>query len=327
MGGHMITNPFTPIPKSDKSHVRGWSEAWSQRLGAKIATKGDSISRFGNIYIDHGVNFSGPMNLFGGFNDDCVNRCKEIMNEVSKGSKLFSLDIPMNEANYVDQIEKRLGAKTTSKLVDFDFLNSLDSCLSSATTLTMDDIGLDSVILGDSHSVAYSTSRQAIKKINGKTLYSALYASLHDFIIDNNAQKYGDVTLCLGSIDIRFHSYGKDDYIESLSKAYAEQIISAQQSLGIKISPCAPVPVEHEERKLPKTGQYKGANFNGSRSERLDFTMRFIDRLMSYCCDFDVVIPPSHWYMMGGEEYAKEIMELSSSVHIAPKNYNSIIGW
>lgn len=327
MGGHIITNPFTPIPKSDKSHVRGWSEVWSQRLGAKIATKDDSISIFGNIHIDHGVNFSGAMNLFGGFNDDCAKRCKEIVGEVSKGSKLYSLDIPMSEANYVNQIEKRLGAKTTSKEVDFDFLMDLDSCLSSATTLTMDDLGLDSVILGDSHTVAYSLPRQAVKKINGKTLYSALNSSLHDFIVNNNAHKYDDVTLCLGSIDIRFHTYGKDGYIEELAKAYAEQIISAQQSLGIKISPCAPVPVEHEDRKLPKTGQYKGVNFNGSMSERLDFTMRFIDRLMSYCCDFDVVIPPSHWYMMGGEKYAKEIMELSSSVHIAPKNYNSIIRW
>lgn len=324
---HIITNPFTPIPKSAKSHVRGWSEVWAQRIGAKIATKDDAIGSFGNIYIDHGVNFSGPMNLFGGFNGACVDRCKDLIKEVSLGSRLYSLDIPMVNAQYVNQIEKRLGAKTTSKGADFDFLMDLDLCLSEANTLTMDDLGLPKVILGDSHSVAYSTPDQAIKKINGKTLYSALNSSLHDFIIDNKADTYKDVTLCLGSIDVRFHSIGKDAYAKELSKAYAEQIISTQQSLGIKISACAPVPIEHEERKLPKTGQYKGVNFNGSRSERLDFTMKFIDGLMAYCCDFDVVLPPMEWYRMGGEEYAKEIMELSSSVHISPRNYNSILDW
>ena len=30
---------------------------------------------------------------------------------------------------------------------------------------------------------------------------------------------------------------------------------------------------------------------------------------------------------MDGEQYANEIMELSSSVHIAPKKYRSIINW
>ena len=49
-----------------------------------------------------------------------------------------------------------------------------------------------------------------------------------------------------------------------------------------------------------------------------DWTNYFID-LMS--CEYKVIGPPTEWYSMDGEEYAKKYMELSSSVHIAPINY------
>jgi hypothetical protein len=52
----VIFNPFTPIPKSDKSHVKGWSIVWSQRLNADIATKDIDLMNYDHIYIDHGVN-------------------------------------------------------------------------------------------------------------------------------------------------------------------------------------------------------------------------------------------------------------------------------
>jgi len=321
-----ITNPFTPIPKSDSSHVRGWAMVWSQRLNANIATKHSEVKNYANIFIDHGVNFSSGLNLFGGFNDEVISRCKDIISAVNNGSKLFSLDFDISECNYIDQIEKRIGAKTTSTNLDFDFLIEFENILQSAKTIRMDGLGLSRVILGDSHSIAYSESDQAIKRINGQLLYSAMKNGIKNFICEQGCDKYNEITLCLGSIDIRFHAPDKVP-ANTFAKTYAREVIKAQDELKRKISICAPVPVECESRKIPKTGQYKGKNFNKSRKKRLDYTLDFISELDNYFCDFDLITPPKKWYEMDGEKYAKEIMEISSSVHIAPKNYRSIINW
>ena len=52
----MIINPFSPIPKSDKSHTRGWSIIWSQRLNCDIGDKNTIYKDCETLYIDHGVN-------------------------------------------------------------------------------------------------------------------------------------------------------------------------------------------------------------------------------------------------------------------------------
>ena len=322
----IIVNPFTPIPKSDKSHVKGWAIVWAQRLNADIATKDTDLSKYDNIYIEHGVNFSGAMNLFGGFNDEVFERVNNLITAVDKGANLFSLDWNIHDCKYSDQIEKRIGANTTSDKVDFDFLVGFEEATAVAKTITMDSLELSDLILGDSHSVAYSEQHQAIKRINGQLLYSAMKQGLCEFIREHNGDNYDKVTLCLGSIDIRFHALNKISARE-FAKQYAQQVIKAQNELGIEISVCSPVPIEYEERRIPKTGQYDGVNFKGSRQERLDYTLDFISELDNYCCDFDLIMPPEAWYEMDGEQYAKEIMELSSSVHIAPKNYRSNINW
>lgn len=325
----VIVNPFTPIPKSDKSHVRGWAMVWAQRLGADIATKDTDLSAYDSIYIDHGVNFSGALNLFGGFTDDIVDRLQAISSAVTKGANLYSLDWHIHDCKYVDQIEKRVGAKTTSERVDFDFLVEVEELLSVAKKLSMDDLGLTSIIIGDSHSVAYSRQNQVIHRINGQLLYSAMKVGLKEWIRPFMKANTQDVTLCLGSIDIRFHVFGKKNtwFAHEFAIEYAKQVIEAQDYWEVPFTVCAPVPVEYEERKIPKTGQFDGVNFNGSRIERLDYTKSFVNRLDTYCADFDLLIPPGKWYDMDGERYAKEIMELSSSVHIAPRNYQSILGW
>lgn len=328
----VIVNPFTPIPKSDKSHVRGWAMVWAQRLGADIATKDTDLSGYEKIYIDHGVNFSGAMNLFGGFTDDIVDRFNSMIESVNKSAKLYSLDWHIHDCNYVDQIEKRICAKTTSERVDFDFLVDVEELLSQAKKLTMGSLDLPGMILGDSHSVAYSNQNQMIKRINGQTLYSAMKQGLYEWILNNSVSfettNLEVIELCLGSIDIRFHALQQDRWsAKEFAQKYAQQVISAQDEMSIQINVCAPVPIEFEERRIPKTGQYKGVNFNGSRQERLDYTLRFIEELDNYCCDFDLIMPPKEWYEMDGEQYAKDIMELSSSVHIAPRNYRSTLGW
>ena len=325
----VIMNPFSPLPKSDKSHVRGWAQVWAERLNADIADKHTDISVYDEIYIDNGVNFSGGLNLFGGFNDEVTARLIELESYCHKGAKLISLDYDMAGIDYASQIEKRLGAKSTSSMLTPGLIEASRSMFSGAETLTMNDLPLTNMILGDSHSVAYATSDQIISRNNGKTLYSAM---LQDpsfewvlSILEPVRHKLEKLTLCFGSIDIRFHAIREGrDSAEIFSQKYSNAAIRLSDILGIPVSVCAPVPVEFEGRRIPGTGKYEGQSFFGSREERLQYTLDFIN---SIDIDLDVVSPPRHWYALDGEVYAKEIMEAASSVHIAPKHYNSVLNW
>jgi hypothetical protein len=324
----VIFNPFTPIPKSDKSHVKGWSLLWSQRLNADIATKDIDLMDYNHIYIDHGVNFSGSLNLFGGFNEEVVSRFYNLFDALDNGAKLFSLDQNIHSCHYPDQIEKRIGAKTTSEMVDMNFVVRCAENFGLAKTTLMSDLNLTKAIIGDSHTAAFSTKDQAIYRFNGKTLYSTLRDGLYDFVKQNVKRKYEEITISLGSIDIRFHclKHGRWTAKEFADK-YAKQVLFCQDKLKTKFVVCAPVPIEFEGRKIPGTGQHKGNNFYGSRQQRLDYTLEVMDRLSDYFLDFDLISPPKEWYQMDGEKYAKEIMELASSVHIAPSHYRSTINW
>lgn len=326
----VIANPLSPLPKSDKSHVRGWAQVWAERLGADIADKNTNLSNYDEIYFDHGVNFSGGLNLFGGLNDEVATRLEQLMECSNDFIQLYSLDHCMKEVDYHSQMIKRIGSNSTSDKITLPMLESLQDVFLSAPTLKMHDLSLDNLILGDSHSVAYSTADQMIDRNNGKTLYSAMIKD-PDFKwvlekVHPVRNRIKELTLCLGSIDIRFHVLGKNKVsAKDLAQQYDVAAFNLGKILGIPVKVCAPVPIEFEERRIPGTGQYEGQNFVGSREQRLDFTLEFIDNLEN--TGIGMVKPPEDWYKMDGEDFAKEIMEANSSVHIAPKNYNSILGW
>jgi hypothetical protein len=100
---------------------------------------------------------------------------------------------------------------------------------------------------------------------------------------------------------------------------YVRQAIMIQKQYDCDISFTTPVPVEYEDRRLPKTGYFKGTPFFGSRQDRLDLTYRIIEGLNKRKAN--VIMPPEEWYKMDGEKYAKTYMENSSSVHISPQYY------
>lgn len=321
----VIYNPFTPIPKSIKSHVRGWSIIWGQRLNAKIYEKGDDLSSFDTIYLDHGVNFSGSLNLFGGANAEVANRCQDLLSAIKSGTKLIYLDAYFD---YPAAILARKNAASTDKRFKSTLLSRLQSVMVGPAILTMSDLPLTDIIIGDSHSTAFSQENQIVIKKNGQLLFSALRdGKLDRWCRDymRRVKKLKSITICLGSIDIRFHAL-KPERLTAKKYAlwYAAAVDKIATELRIPISVCAAVPIEHEGRRIPKTGQHQGSPFYGSRDERLAYTLEFNHTLSKTLC---VVKPPAIWYKLPGEQYAEEIMELNSSVHIAPSNYRSVRGW
>ena len=300
----MITGTFSKIPKKKNSHGYGWARTWSENLGVGINHEGDFTEV---LYLDHGVNFGGSLNLFGGFTPDLERR----INNFLKARYVYSLDIDMPD--YGEMLKKR------KDVVDKGWCDLVSAKCKSAKTLKSTDISeLRWLTIGDSHTAAYAKDRSMVIKTNGLTLNGQIRTAF-DYVTDHIQQCMpSGVTMSFGNIDIRHHVCRLGVDIEGMLIAWKKYGDSLEDR-GIIVEYATPWPIEHEERKLPKTGYYKDQPFWGTRDERINVLNKWI----SIMDDLGMkrVEYPSEWLTMDGEKYAKDIMESVSSVHLSPECY------
>jgi hypothetical protein len=310
----VITNPISNIPVNQKSHVFGWAQLWQQQLKAAIDHKcTPDIMRYDEVYIDHGVNFGGTLNLFGGATKEVFDR----INRVASCKNIISLDHDMPD--YGAMLKKRISAPTTYEGITEEWCDNLSARLSNVPSFKQEDHEYDSLTLGDSHSIAFSGPGHRVLRNDAKTLHGALKTGLKNML--RGAKPTRQVFLCFGSIDIRHHILRHDDFsLKDFIAEYVKQGNEIQDEFGVHVSYCAPVPVEFEGRRIPKSGFYKKTPFFGSMEERRVLTSNFIEEL--YNNVDEVIHPPFEWYTMDGEKYANTYMEHGSSFHIAPPFYN-----
>jgi hypothetical protein len=314
----MLTNPISNIPQLKNSHVLGWSLVWADQLDAAIDHKcSPNIANASTLYIEHGVNFGGSLNLFGGATKEIYDR----INRVAAHPNVVSLDFDMPA--WGEQLKKRIGAPTTYTGITEQWCDALTKRLSTVKSLKQEGLisvsqKLDGIAVGDSHTPAFSRATDIVLRENGKTLYGTLKRGL---ITEFRGLKpFGKITFCYGSIDVRHHILRHTNFnLDDMLDEYVRQAVMIQREHECEISFTTPVPVEYEARRLPKTGYFKGTPFFGTRQERLDLTYQIIDGLNKR--KVDVIMPPSEWYKMDGEKYATTYMENSSSVHISPQYY------
>ena len=312
----VLTNPITNIPKLKNSHVLGWSLVWADQLEASIDNACSvNIANYDKVYIEHGVNFGGTLNLFGGANKEIFDR----INRVMVHPDVTSLDFDMPD--WGAQLKKRIGAATTYEKITEEWCDRLSVWVSKVPSLKQEYLRplnkFTGVSVGDSHTPAFSARNDIVLRENGKTLFGTLKRGLLSEF--RSMEPFGSVTFCYGSIDIRHHLLRHEDKLDELLDEYVKQVNRISADYKCEVSCTAPVPVEYEDRKLPKTGYYKGTPFFGSRKERLALTYRFIEGLDKR--KVSIIHPPKEWYEMDGEKYAKTYMENSSSVHISPEYY------
>lgn len=306
----VITNPLSNIPKIEKSHNLGHAKIWADQLNAKINYKCTSdILNADIVYINHGVNFTGGINLFGGITKDIFLR----INTLLDCSNLVSLDWDM--PNWADNFRKRIGNASTYDAVTESWCDKVEAKLKNIPSLKQEDLQLEGITVGDSHTLAFSAKTDKVYRKDGSTLHGALKVGLKNLFRDKPIE--GNITFCFGSIDIRHHLLRHENVdLKAMIKEYVKQARECSQNVQF----ASPVPVEYEQRKLPKTGYYKGTPFYGAQAERKRITDEFIDILMEES-NGNVVMPPRFWYDMNPQKYAETFMEHSSSVHIAPPYY------
>tara|TARA_X000001036_G_scaffold133385_2_gene126214 strand:- start:3488 stop:4453 length:966 start_codon:yes stop_codon:yes gene_type:complete len=306
----VITNPLSNIPKAPKSHNLGYAQIWADQLKAQIDhTCTKNILNADIVYINHGVNFTGSVNLFGGIDQNIFDRINTIIN----CKNIISLEWDVKV--WVDNFRKRIGNSSTYDKVTEQWCDKLESKLQNVPILKQEDLNMDGITVGDSHTLAFSAKTDKIYRRDGATLHGALKSGLKNLFRDKPIE--GNITFCFGSIDIRHHLLRHHNIdLKSMIKEYIKQAKECTDNPKFAV----PVPVEYEKRKLPKTGYYKGTPFFGSQLERKRITDDFISILTDESKG-NVVMPPRFWYDMDPEKYALNFMEKGSSVHIAPPHY------
>ena len=296
------------IPKKPNSHGYGWARTWSENLNVPIDHTFDRP--YDVAYVEHGVNFGGSLNLFGGFTEDLKARCDNLMNS----NFVYSLDIDMPD--YGAMLAKR------KDVTDKAWCERLSNKLKKAKIKKSTHLNKDWLTIGDSHTAAYSRPNSAVIKTDGLTLngqctdnFDYVRSHINEMLFINDTSTLKGVTMSFGNIDIRHH-------ICRLNTDFIPLLYQWKQfgdSLNTYVEYNAPWPIEFEERKLPKTGYYKNKPFWGSYEERKNLVSEWISEMKSL--NMNIVMPPADWYNMNPEKYAKEYMESTSSVHLSPTKY------
>jgi len=297
----MITGTFNKIPKKKNSHGYGWARTWAENLNVGINHNGDPVEI---LYLDHGVNFGGGLNLFGGFNDELKQRIDNFL----LADKVYSLDMPMPE--YGNMLAKRKDVK------DKAWCALVQQKCDNAQTLLSTDLDTTWLTIGDSHTAAFAPEGSMVIKTDGLTLNGQLRSNFQ-YIKDHMAKcnNLQGITLSFGNIDIRHHLCRlhidpRDMWINL--KRFGD-------SLPIPVEYSVPWPIEFEGRRLPKTGYYKHQPFWGTHYERKIMLERVLETMDMV--SMNKVMYPRDWLTIDPEVFAKTKMESTSSVHISPEVY------
>lgn len=299
------------------SHKSAWARMWAQQLGVELITgnKTLDLSEYDVVYIDQGMEFAGSLNLFGGAVD--VGWAKRLM--TIKGD-IISLDQPLGD--YGELGKSRLRA-CSDEWAAFDW-DALSELCKKATTLKQSDRKTKKLCFGDSHSFSALPSLDYMACRNdGLTMFGAIKKGFSEWITP-----FGEIdslVVYLGNIDIRHHLCRQEDPVKS-TKDLVDKLGEELKSLGIKnIEIVAPLPIESEDRVLPKTGWYKGTPFAGSWVDR-DIVMSTMISSMETLCKnngYSLFTWPESWYKMSPINFMS-MMEKPRSVHLAYANYRWI---
>jgi hypothetical protein len=174
--------------------------------------------------------------------------------------------------------------------------------------------GLESrkAIIGDSHALSVWKPQHTLDFTAGRTLHGFLKRESVEHI--NN--RFDEVTLYFGNIDLRFHLMRQENPQQATADLFNRYVKFARELN--KATLVELLPVEHESRKIPGTGLYKKQPFFGTREERMQ--VREIANEIINNSGLDVIQWPSEWIDADGTKML-DILEMKQSVHLRPKHY------
>lgn len=322
----ILNCPFNPISPKPTSHRAAQGELYADMIrqsgvdctinyGGKIT----DYSPYDALYVYHGNDFTGGLNLFGGMAGfSSVENTKHFSQ--FKG-KVYSLAIDFPA--YHEMIESRIRAcQEKNKEIHPSWLevdlDNLRRMAETAETLKYPHL-TDKIVVGDSHAICMYRPGWTINSVPFKTLNGALNEGLDSFLVD--FPKISAVEFYFGNIDIRHHLCRLEGSYEEHTRALVKRYIEAVEALPIDdISIYEPLLIEHPSRRLPKTGYYKGQPFYGTWEERNHARQIFGEELQRLASRAKIIRWTNGLANPRGE-LSFDAMEKPGSVHLSRASY------
>ena len=319
----LITSPFTPVSSNIHSHRAAQAAIYAEQISVengglvhldRTGNIHDDINSFDSIYVYHGNDWFGSLNLFGGMknygNIDNLIR----FSKIDKTKKVYSLWI--DHPKYSEMLEPRLNGEIHPDWhkVDWENLKYIEN---NAITIREIEI-VNRAVAGDSHAICMYRPGWFVNSVPFKTLHGALKEGLQTFI-----QPHHEIAeFYFGNIDVRHHLCRQPDP-EMATRDLANRYYTQLSQLDLaKVYAYELLPIEHESRVLPKTGYYKGTPFYGSWEDRNRCRLIFKDEMRKLCArgsvNFIEWVDP---LLNDRGELDFECMEKPKSVHLSRNSY------
>ena len=282
----ILNNPAT----SENSHSAGWNLLIKDMIdeNAVFLKETDDWDLYDKLIICHGPNFKeNSYNIIGGITESVIKRCNKLNNfkGIIESIDNFNLNNFYNKRNL-----------SVSRFKGNIVKINMPKC--------------DNLVMGDSHSISvWPGKNYEIIRQDGRTMHGFMkrYQSY-------NFKDYKKIIFYYGNIDARFHLYrkSKKDIVSQIMR-----YINCARYVDATIVNL--LPIENENRKIPKSGQLKGKNFNGTQHSRQKI-VKLCNNIIN--SNYHKTIKwPQLWYD-NTVYFEKEVMEPRQSVHIRPKYYH-----
>ena len=328
----LLATPFNVMSKSMDSHRAAQGVIYADQLNqvgknVDVCMSGflykENWNEYDTLYVYHGNDWGGTLNLFGG-----VQNYSGIYNFVNfsnfKG-KVVSLIIDMPD--YYSMIKEKLdrsvekGQEYNPEWDNIDWDNLKRICNTSEVLDPNDLLSHKKISIGDSHAISMYRPGWQNLSIPFKTLHGALKEGLINLVPQG---AYREIEFYFGNIDIRHHLCRQDNpeqATKELVGKYIEQARGVADHYGATVRLYEPLPIESVDRKIPKTGWYKGTPFHGDWVSRNFIRKLFREEIRTYQTTEVILYEWVGAMINNNGELDFDCMEKPQSVHLSRRWY------
>lgn len=335
----LIVTPLNLVSKSMHSHRAAQGVIYADQLNEASHITGmsvhinmsgilykDNYNDYDAMYIYHGNDWGGSINLFGGIKNYA--NINNFVNFSKFKGKVYSLVIECPD--YYGMMKEKIDdAKAKGKEynpgwdeTDWDNLKRI--CETAETIDPNKIVSYTSIAAGDSHAISMYRPSWQVNSVPFKTLHGALKEGLESFIGDNAEKGWDNIEFYFGNIDVRHHLLRQSDPKQATIELVEEYVKQAQEiadKYNAKVKLYELLPIENESRKLPKTGFYKKTPFFGSWAERNEIRKLFREEIRKRQSDNVMLYEWVGAMINSVGELDFDCMEKPQSVHLSRQWY------
>lgn len=323
----ILNCPFIPVATRMASHRGAQGAIYADMIrqtGVDIdvnwSGKIEDHNQYDVMYVYHGNDWSGSMNVFGGvkgfpyaFNTRNFSKFK---------GKVYSLaiDFPPYHEMIQERIDKakEKGGEIQEEWLDVD-IDNLKRMYDTAETIKWVEHN-PNLVIGDSHSICMYRPGWMVNSVPFKTLNGALNDGLQSYI-DMAGTGFEKLECYFGNIDIRHHLCRIEGDPLQNTRDLAERYIKAVEALPINdVAIYELLPIEDESRKLPKSGYYKDKPFWGSWEQRNECRLEFRNYLETHATRARIIRWVDGLTNKNGQ-LDFDYMEKPQSIHLSREAY------